>query len=287
MNDWSLAIELLGVSLAGAAILYMTDVISLRFARDPRPDRVILVSFLNALSLVAVLMFYGGMIAAGVVVIVPPIDRALQSAGYPSLLRAAIALVFFAGFLVAGIARRRLRRLAQRSEHISGNDGTTEIRGIVSVPANSGTSLLWFSAMQYYALILNRTYKVFIADSMLCGAKVLGLVASPAAPSSDMSDAAYWAATLSATLYDRLDVTSRTFLRLNISNFQIKWADIVQIDYKPGKKWGMGNVPHSGRIVVRLKSGRSRELILLGEQNGEALKKILDQAVISGAARAI
>jgi len=286
MNDWQFDIELLCASLAGAAILYLTDVISLRFAMNPSPNRVILVSFLNALSFVAVLTFYGGMIAAGVVAVVPPIDRALQSAGYPSLLRMVIALVILAGFLVAGIVRRRLRRLAQRSEH-SGGHGIAETGRGVSVPPNSGVSLPWFPAMQYYALILNRTYKVFIADSMLCGAKVVGLVASPVAPSPDMLDPTYWAATLPATLYDRLDVTSRTFLRLNISNFQIKWVDIAQVDYKPGKKWGMGNVPHSGRIVVRLKSGRSRELILLGEQNGEALKKTLDQAIISGAARAI
>ena len=43
-------------------------------------------------------------------------------------------------------------------------------------------------------------------------------------------------------------------------------------DYLPGRKWGMGNVPHSGRLVIRLRSVQERELILLGQQDGEALK---------------
>lgn len=34
----------------------------------------------------------------------------------------------------------------------------------------------------------------------------------------------------------------------------------------------MGNVPHSGKLYVRLKSGGARELILLGNQNGEAVR---------------
>jgi hypothetical protein len=287
MNDWQFAIESVSAVAAGAAILYLTDVVTLRFARDPRPNRVILVNVLNAVSLVAVLAFYGGVIAVGAAVAVPPIVRTLQAAGYSSLLRVAIGSAMLASYVVAELLRRRLRRLAQSTGFGAGNVGPAETGEVSSVPANFGASLPWFPAMQYYALILNRTYKVFIAESMLCGAKVLGLTASPMSPSSGMSEAEYWTATLPATLYERLDVTSRTFLRLIISNFQIKWRDIARIDYKPGKKWGMGNVPHSGRIVVRLKSGGSRELILLGEQNGEALKKTLDHAIISDTARAM
>ena len=51
---------------------------------------------------------------------------------------------------------------------------------------------------------------------------------------------------------------------------------MVQLEYLAGKKWGMGNVPHSGRLILHLRSGQQRELILLGKQNGEALKEHLD-----------
>jgi hypothetical protein len=40
----------------------------------------------------------------------------------------------------------------------------------------------------------------------------------------------------------------------------------------------MGNVRHSGKLYIRLKSGKSRELMLLGSQNGDAVRA----AVLSG-----
>jgi hypothetical protein len=138
-------------------------------------------------------------------------------------------------------------------------------------------SARWFAAMEYYALILNRTYKVFVTDRMLCGGKVRGLVSnSPGV--SQMVDQAQWVQTSSAKIYDRLDVTSRDFLAWNSANFQIPWSDIARIEYRPDRKCGMGSVPHSGRLNIALRSGRTRELILLGAQDGEVLKRQLEQA---------
>lgn len=140
-------------------------------------------------------------------------------------------------------------------------------------------STSWFVAMEYYALILNRTYKVFVTDRMLCGAKVRGLVSNPMMISPQMFDQAYWADTQSAKIYDRMDVASTIFLQANSVNFQIGWKQIAEIEYLAKRKWGMGNVPHSGRIILHLRSNRQRELILLGKQNGPALKAKLDQFI--------
>jgi hypothetical protein len=135
----------------------------------------------------------------------------------------------------------------------------------------------WFAAMEYYALILNRTYKVFVTGQMLCGAKVRGVVSNPAVVPPQMYDQEFWVGTQTAQIYDGFDVTSEKFLQVNSANFQMKWNEIAQTEYRSGKKWGMGNVPYSGRLILQLQSGRPRELILLGRQDGDALKGKLDQ----------
>jgi tetratricopeptide (TPR) repeat protein len=145
------------------------------------------------------------------------------------------------------------------------------------VPEGLPGSVPWFAAMEYHALMLNRTYKVFVTDHMLCGANIRGMIASPLRVSQQMFDQTYWTQTQSARIYERVDVTSETFRQINSANFQIGWGEISEIDYLAGRKWGMGNVPHSGRLVFHLRSGKSRELILLGEQNGEALREELMQ----------
>jgi hypothetical protein len=137
----------------------------------------------------------------------------------------------------------------------------------------------WFAAMEYHTLILNRTYKVFVTDQMLCGAKVRGLVASPMSVPVEMFDPAFWVRTRAARIYDRLDVTSETFLNVSSANFQIKWNEIDRTEYRSGWKWGMGNVAYSGWLTLHLRAGCRRELILLGRQNGEALKARFDQLI--------
>lgn len=141
----------------------------------------------------------------------------------------------------------------------------------------------WFAAMEYYALILNRTYKVFATGQMLCGAKVGGLRSTPSVVSSEMYNPVFWVQTPSAQRYDHLDLASEAFLRANSANFQFRWDQIAEIRYLVGKKWGMGNVPHSGRLVLQLRSGKRRELILLGDQNGTALKQQLDRYLATDA----
>ena len=137
----------------------------------------------------------------------------------------------------------------------------------------------WFAAMEYYALILNRTYKVFMTDQMLVGVAVRGLVSNPPVATSSMSSQEFWVRTGAADRYERIDLTSADLLRMHSANFRVRWSDIAQIEYRAGRKWGMGHVPHSGRLVLQLRAGRQRELILLGNQNGDALKKRLEHLI--------
>jgi hypothetical protein len=45
---------------------------------------------------------------------------------------------------------------------------------------------IWFAAMEYHSLILNRTYKVFLTDQLLVGAAVRG--GSGQSPDHDIID---------------------------------------------------------------------------------------------------
>jgi hypothetical protein len=140
-----------------------------------------------------------------------------------------------------------------------------------------GTTWPWFVAMEYCFLIWNRTYKVFVTDTALCGAKVSGVIASPRAGSPVMLDPTAWINTRAAERYDGMDLMSEHFLKSNSANFRIGWADILRIEHRTDPKWGMGNVPYSGRLMIHLRTERPRELILLGKQYGGVLKDEIDR----------
>ncbi len=52
-----------------------------------------------------------------------------------------------------------------------------------------------------------------------------------------------------------------------------------------GPKWGMGPIQHSGKLYVRTKDGKRRELILLGRQDGEALRAAVGPVPMGAPAR--
>src|SRR5262249_54506490 len=101
---------------------------------------------------------------------------------------------------------------------------------------------------------------------------VRGLVVSPLVATASMSTQEFWVGTRTAKSYERIDLASAKLLQMHSANFQVHWNDIAKIEYRARKR-GMGNVPHSGRLVLQLRDGRTRELILLGRQNGNTLKE--------------
>jgi hypothetical protein len=132
-----------------------------------------------------------------------------------------------------------------------------------------------FVAMQYYFGILNRTYLVFATESFLCGAKVKGAISAPRAPDARWNDPLFYVSPHLAGKYTRMDVTSEEFLRGCGANFQIAKSEIRDVEFSSKPKWGMATVPYSGRIVLRMKSGKSIELILLGNQDPWRPAKLL------------
>lgn len=146
-----------------------------------------------------------------------------------------------------------------------------------------------FIAMEYYGLILNRTFLVLITEEHLIGLKVHGLIVSniPFDPTSILDIAA----TVLENLVDstdqdnpysyvkdrylrkveNLDVQGDEILAAYRSNFRINRSDITKVSHDPTKKWGMWEYPHDGKVNIKTTNGSSREFIILAKQSGEQI----------------
>jgi len=136
-----------------------------------------------------------------------------------------------------------------------------------------------FVAMEYHAVILNRTFLITVTASQVCGARVHGLLASPPVPDPEWRDPAFYPVERLVKRYDGVDVDPEAYVRLDRANFQISLAELERVRFDPRPKWGMGWVPHSGRLYLELGSGVTRELMLLGAQDGALICERLAQAI--------
>lgn len=82
----------------------------------------------------------------------------------------------------------------------------------------------------------------------------------------------------------QVDLTSPEFKKLSAANFQIPLSEVEDVRFNAKPKWGMGPVPYSGRIHLRLRGGATRELILLGKQDGPALVSRLQASISESSA---
>jgi hypothetical protein len=139
--------------------------------------------------------------------------------------------------------------------------------------ARLSTPMSGFVGMEYYGLILNRTFVVFIAPDGLHGWKAEGAVDC----SSPMFFAPY-----EQMLKDHDLMTNPDGVRKlgNLKGgFFIPREQIAAVEPVYKQKWGMGAIPHSGRIRVRMVSGKSREFILLGNADADTIQ----QSIMHGA----
>jgi hypothetical protein len=118
--------------------------------------------------------------------------------------------------------------------------------------------LTGFVAMEYYALIWNRTYVVFIAPEGLYGWKATGAVTS-ARPNYFQHYVDLLADPEMMQDYDAIKKLSKLK-----NGFFIPRSTIVSVEIIDKQKWGMGLIPHCGRIRIDMTTEKSREFILLG-----------------------
>jgi hypothetical protein len=123
--------------------------------------------------------------------------------------------------------------------------------------------------------MLNRTYLVLITEEMLCGAKVRGLLAAPINVTERWKDPYFYPKLRFLEKLMGLNPRSPEFLNLDPANCQIEWDRIKHVEFSVEKEWGMGTVPHAGRIFLTILGEDTKELIIPGTQDGEAVKNRL------------
>ena len=149
-----------------------------------------------------------------------------------------------------------------------------------------------FVVMEYYRLILNRTFWVLFTKEYLIGVQVNNVIATES--SMDLFSGFTTNIVLSHNIvrgdlenpYSYLkaryimevasiDLMSDEFLKMN-ANFRINKEEIKTAYHKPQKKWGMGYYPHNGRVIIETQNGKKREFIILGNASGQQMtNKIL------------
>lgn len=132
--------------------------------------------------------------------------------------------------------------------------------------------------MEYFALILNRTYLVSVEDGQLIGSVCRGLTAVAGG-----GDSFTRAITAKLVVYGDLSdpasyVSAATLSKGHSANFAIALSAVRSVTYDPEKKWGMGCYPHDGRVIVATLE-RNREFIILGDQSGREIAHRLSAAV--------
>jgi hypothetical protein len=152
---------------------------------------------------------------------------------------------------------------------------------MVSAPNHSNVmkNADWsFVAMEYYALILNRTYIITIKDGALCGVVCRGLT-SIESGNDPLAKIATRKLAVHGDLNDPKSYVNVERIRQpNSANFSIPLSDISLVEHDARKKWGMGYYPHDGRIFVRA-VGKKREFIILGNQSGKEIAERLRMCV--------
>jgi|SRR5450631_1293492 len=132
-----------------------------------------------------------------------------------------------------------------------------------------------FVAMEYCYGMLNRTYLVFVTRDTVVGLRVRGPISAPMMVTQQHHNPYFYPRTRQIEKYAHANLESPSLLKIWRANFHIPRHEIAQVEFTAAPKWGMGPLPYSGRILLHLKNGSSRELILLGDQNGQHVQSKL------------
>jgi len=145
-----------------------------------------------------------------------------------------------------------------------------------------------FVAMEYFYLILNRTFLVIKTNGYLIGIQGNGLVSveggkdiltrqitSNMAIKGDLTNPYSYLKNKYLEKITDLNLIDGSIVEANKTNFLIKLSDIKSANYNPSKKFGMGPYPHDGRVVIETFENKKREFIILGNQSGKNIANLI------------
>jgi Zn-dependent protease with chaperone function len=128
-----------------------------------------------------------------------------------------------------------------------------------------------FAAMEYYALILNRSFLVCAAPDGLYGMKFMGLVTDTKQPrffeeAEKLLDNPWFVPKSEG--FEQSMKSSK-------ANFVIEYSEIIDVAFDSTLKRGMGAIEHSGKLKLRLRNGKKRTFILLGSAYGDGIRRVI------------
>jgi hypothetical protein len=142
-----------------------------------------------------------------------------------------------------------------------------------------------FVAMEYYHLIMNRTFLVLILDDFLLGLQVNGIISVQGggdpftraitknmAIQDDLQNPYSYLKGSYLRKIENLNIYEDDILKMEKPNFKINRNEIKSVTYDERKKWGMGYYPHDGKVYVKMLNGQEREFIILGAQSGKEIE---------------
>ena len=126
-----------------------------------------------------------------------------------------------------------------------------------------------FAAMEYYGGFLNRSYLVFVSPEGLYGIQFMGLLASTKEinyfkPALELLDDAFFRP--GTAEFEKQRKQSR-------ANFFIGANQVSKVTFDSSRKWGMGKIPHAGKLRILLTDGKRREFVLLGDAYGDGIQR--------------
>ena len=152
----------------------------------------------------------------------------------------------------------------------------TEDEGVIINSLSVGDSISCeFIALEYYGLILNRTLVILASKDLILGTKVGGPLFNSDNPSKELFNAYQYVKREELKRVRDSFFLPKLCSQSSMFNFTYKWEQVKNITFNDKPKWGMGNVPYSGRLFFVFADGSKREFILLGRQNGPRLLKQL------------
>jgi hypothetical protein len=134
-----------------------------------------------------------------------------------------------------------------------------------------------FVGLTFHSFIFIRTWVVYVSDRLLAMAFVRGVLPPVSGP--EWEDQWAYPRPYLLRRHAGLDVNEPAFLRSHRLNYHIRRTDLADVAFDPRRRWDLMSVPHSGRIILYLRDGRSHELILLGFQDGPAIRDRLRPAL--------
>jgi len=140
-----------------------------------------------------------------------------------------------------------------------------------------------FVAMEYYGLILNRTFLILLVENNFIGILANGLISAKnysdpltafvtdrLAVSGDIHDPYSYLKNSYLMKMEGVNLLTDDLTEIRRANFRYPIREISGVTYDARKKWGMGIYPHDGRIYMKLGDKR-REFIIPGNQSGQAI----------------